>query len=491
MHKVRFFILLCCFVASGTATAQTRIILLGGGAGPDSSELSIEKNVAWVSSILRQNGFNDFDVQFARGSEGHSDVIEKDPNKADLDKWLPLARVLGSKTSLMSVYRKNTVATLVQENTRENVIALIEKRLGESKPGDDLLIVYLGHGGHAPDNTDNNYLRLWGGTKLSMAEIIGLLQQQPQDVTLRFILPQCFSGAFVRLIHTDPKRLSLDNVTTNRCGFVTVPDNRQSEGCTVEDDESKYVDFSTYFFAPLSGKTRQGQPLEWDPDQNGDGAVDFREAYFYASMTAYSRDVPRATSEYFLELWEPWYVRWLPFKLADIENEYKTVAAHIAAKMGIPLQPGENGFMEAVLASRRQAELVYLDANERLQQAKKDEKKVKVQLKHQINVRWPQAKNAYTDSYLVFVDRDLADVAQWLLSQPAYSELAELQEKIEELEDIWLSAERDVGMNMRLQRAIYMAKLRHAFSRFGASGDHEKYTKLLECELWGGPAKNQ
>ena len=112
MNKLRFFILVFCFVVTGTTMAQTRIILLGGGAGPDSSELSIEKNVAWISEILRQNGFNDFDVQFARGSEGHSDVVEKDPNKADLEKWLPLARVLSSKSSLMSVYRKNTVCLL-------------------------------------------------------------------------------------------------------------------------------------------------------------------------------------------------------------------------------------------------------------------------------------------------------------------------------------------------------------------------------------------
>lgn len=58
-----------------------------------------------------------------------------------------------------------------------------------------------------------------------------------------------------------------------------------------------------------------------------------------------------------------------------------------------------------------------------------------------------------------------------MLAQPDYSELAELQEKIERLEEDELQAERDIGMNMRLQRALHLAKLRDAFDHFGSKID--------------------
>ncbi|MDT8452093.1 MAG: hypothetical protein RQ936_05015 [Gammaproteobacteria bacterium] len=239
-----------------SATAETKIILLGGGAGPDSTEISIEKNVAWVTDILTRNGNNDFDVQFASGSHGNFDVMETVLDIAELGKWLPLARVLGSKSAMLTTYRKNTVANRSQANTRENVIELLQKRLQESKSGDDMLIIYHGHGGHVPEDTSLNYLRLWDGTQLSVVELREVLQQQPDDVILRFILPQCYSGASLRLIHNDAGDASIDNVNTKRCGFVTVPDDRMSEGCTVEADEARYRDFLSYFFAAIDGRSR-------------------------------------------------------------------------------------------------------------------------------------------------------------------------------------------------------------------------------------------
>ena len=490
MHKIRLFILLCCFVATDGAMAQSRVIILGGGAGPDSSELSIERNVAWVSDILTDAGISGFDVMFASGSNGNVDVKEWDHDKLDIDIWLPLARVLSSKSSLMNVYRKNHVANLEQASTRDNVIDLFKKRLQELSVGSDILIIYQGHGGHSPKDTNKNYLRLWAGTKLAMDELIDVFASQPKNTNLRFVFPQCYSGPFVKLIHNDPDDFTLDTVSTQRCGFIAVPDNRQSEGCTVEEDESKYVDFSTYFFAALNGSTRLGQPLAFNPDQNNDGVVDFREAYFYAYMTASSRDIPRTTSEYFLELWEPWYVRWLPINLVDVNNEYKQVAAHIAGQVGIEPKLEQDDFIKVVYAHREKFDSAYRDATKRLNALKKQEKSIRDKLKSEINYRWPHAKNPYKDDYLAFVENDLAQLSQWLLSQTAFKELVDLQNKVEQMEDEVLSAERGQGMVMRLSRALHLAKLHHTFTRFGFSKHLKIYDELLECESWNGLTKS-
>lgn len=490
MKILSLCILGCLYIYAAHAAAQVRVILLGGGAGPSSSELSVEKNVAWVSGLLRQNGINDFDVQFASGSKGNQDVKERDKNKPDIDKWLPIARVLSSKSSLITVYRKNTVANLEQANTRDSVIDLLKLRLKGLEAGDDLLVVYHGHGGYSPGNTNKNYLRLWADTKLPMNDLLEVFTAQPDKTTLRFIFPQCYSGSFVKLIHDSPDEFSTETVNPQRCGIVTVQDNRQSEGCTVEDDESKYVDFSTYFFAALSGQTRLGQPLEWNPDANKDGKVDFREAYFYAISTAYSRDVPSTTSEYFLELWEPWYIRWLPFDMSDADGEYKKVAKQIAARLGISRQPDEDGFIADVRKKQSDAKTNYDDLNKRLAALRSDEKQLREKLKTEIYTRWPDSSDAFSDNYLRFIEQDLGRVNVWLLSQDRYNELVVLQDKIEALEDEWLNAEREVGMNMRLQRVIYMAKLRRAFGRFGSEEDRVKYSALVSCESWSGLTGN-
>lgn len=58
-------------------------------------------------------------------------------------------------------------------------------------------------------------------------------------------------------------------------------------------------------------------------------------------------------------------------------------------------------------------------------------------------MKWPTTTNDNAESYLVFVERDLADQNQWLLSQPDYRGLVELQEKIDRLEEEAIKAERD------------------------------------------------
>ena len=108
-------------------------------------------------------------------------------------------------------------------------------------------------------------------------------------------------------------------------------------------------------------------PLIWNPDKNNDGKVGFREAYLYADMEAYARGVPRSTSEYFLELWEPWYVKWTPFDLADADNEYRIVATSIAEKLAINPMPGQDGFTDAVQSSLDRAKLVHEDIHGRLE----------------------------------------------------------------------------------------------------------------------------
>ena len=47
-----------------------------------------------------------------------------------------------------------------------------------------------------------------------------------------------------------------------------------------------------------------------NPDLDGDGQVSLYEAHLYALRAGESADLPRSTSEAFLERWQPWYADW-------------------------------------------------------------------------------------------------------------------------------------------------------------------------------------
>jgi hypothetical protein len=83
------------------------------------------------------------------------------------------------------------------------------------------------------------------------------------------------------------------------CGFFATTKDRVAAGCTPELNEANYRDFTSYFFAALSGRSRLGEKVA-PPDYNKDGKVGMDEAFCYSILTSPSIDVPVATSDVFL-----------------------------------------------------------------------------------------------------------------------------------------------------------------------------------------------
>src|SRR5205823_4254519 len=109
---------------------------------------------------------------------------------------------------------------------------------------------------------------------------------------------QCFSGAFGNVIFTggDPNASPVDRVIA---GFFAATPDRMAAGCTPEVNEAEYHDFTSYFFAALSGRDRVGRTVR-GVDYNHDGRVGMDEAYAYALAHDISIDTPTCTSDYFL-----------------------------------------------------------------------------------------------------------------------------------------------------------------------------------------------
>ncbi|WP_437877732.1 hypothetical protein [Sorangium sp. So ce513] len=173
------------------------------------------------------------------------------------------------------------------------------RRFAVARPGDPLLLYFAGHGSPDPQrDLDNNVFDLWGGGGLSVRDLARRIDDLPDDTPVVLVMAQCFSGSFANLLF-EGGRPDGELVDRDVVGFFAATRDRPASGCTPEINEADYTDFSSYFFAALSGVDRLGRRVDRaDYDQNG--LVGMNEAYAYALLHQTTSDVPVATSDVFL-----------------------------------------------------------------------------------------------------------------------------------------------------------------------------------------------
>jgi hypothetical protein len=162
-----------------------------------------------------------------------------------------------------------------------------------------IFFYFTGHGYHNQSNSDNNAMILWGEDLLSVQQFTASLDRLPPQVPVVTMMSQCYSGAFANIIYRggDPHNpIALQT----RCGFFATIKTRPSVGCTPEVNEADYRDYSSSFFAGLSGRDRTGKPVA-SADYNHDGRVSYAEAHAFAKVDEQSTDLPVSTLEVWLQ----------------------------------------------------------------------------------------------------------------------------------------------------------------------------------------------
>ena len=130
----------------------------------------------------------------------------------------------------------------------------------------------------------------------------------PRQTPVVAMMAHCFSGSFANFIYEggDPKRRV---ALQTRCGFFATVSTLPSVGCTPEVNEADYRDYSSSFFAGLSGRDpplgaalryRTGKTVA-SSDYNKDGRVSYAEAHAFAKVDEKSIDLPISTSEAWLQ----------------------------------------------------------------------------------------------------------------------------------------------------------------------------------------------
>ncbi|WP_198648188.1 Caspase domain-containing protein [Cyanothece sp. BG0011] len=263
-------------------TSEPNFLVIGGGASPESNEIALEKNILYFQRTLKNMGFQSpaTTVFFANGNNGEASIRYLNPQGKEQFK-VPNIPGLNGSASLKNI---------------NGWIDKINQNPVTKKP---IFLYFTGHGILNERNSNNNALMLWNNTPVTVEKLSNTLDKLPQDSHIVTMMAQCFSGSFANYIYQNGNRNQGLSQQT-RCGFFATIKTLPSVGCTPEVNEADYKDYSSSFFAGLSGVNRIGKTVA-SADYNQDGRISYSEAHAFAKVDEKTSDLPVSTSEVWLQ----------------------------------------------------------------------------------------------------------------------------------------------------------------------------------------------
>ncbi|MDF2441091.1 MAG: hypothetical protein JWN98_2075, partial [Abditibacteriota bacterium] len=281
------------------ATLPLRTLIVGGGPSAKDTQYAIESNTRYLDGLT--GAAHGKTILFADGSKMTRSVNAVEETQDEVAT--ALAFLFDEPWPQERLMFHPPLLRRIDGAASTPAIARALRDLGSSlKSRECALLYFTGHGFpgevNGRDDFENTRYALWGDSDLSVRELAAMLRPLPANRPVVLVMVQCHAGGFANLLfqNGDPNRpLS----TRDFCGFFAAPKDRMSAGCTPEIDERNYHDFTTHFFAALSGRTRDNRALS-GADYDGDKRVSMLEAYAWANLNDQSIDVPICTSDTYL-----------------------------------------------------------------------------------------------------------------------------------------------------------------------------------------------
>lgn len=461
-----------CATWVSTAAADEAIII-GGGYSLLSSQGQIELNVQYAKDTLIDSGIN-VTTFFTDGDNAASDVFIQHQNPLDATME-PLARVFGDHLELNREYRTHRLSDVAGSTRKDELLPALNSLLSSAES--PLWLLYNGHGSQSTGNSDQVTVELWDNTRMTAEELHRELKASTQPV--RYLFTQCYSGGFHALAYDKPNG-SLTPASPKRCGFTAVSAYSLSEGCSAGINTDDYRDYTTHFFAALSGYERDGEIISFEPDTDKSGDVSPREAHMYTLQNANSTDISRSTSEDFLERWEPWYLKWTPGVRDLPSNEYSKIFREVAIITDVSLE--ENSvrvIRDELIESTNQSNRLSDTYKTLLRQIVK----TKTLLAQPIIAQWPAVLGPYTVGYQnLIADGSLDQINAQIQSNPAYATLLKDQTTLTDIENEQLAIDRNATQLNKMLHLRRLATLKQQLVDFGSQTDINTYNEFVACE---------
>ena len=440
------------------AEAELRYLLVGGGATPEFTEISLEQDLELAGKVLPGPGL----VLFA-GGEGSESVRVQASGPAEPTLLARLGELFDPRSGRSSRYQRARLsAQAASASNFETSFSLA------ASSGKQPLLVYIAAHGLQGSEARENYVELWGGEPITVSQLADMsaAAQRP----LRFVIASCFSGGFAELAFekADPQQGA---TKSPRCGLFAGTWDRQTSGCDPNPDRRAQEGYSLHLLHALRGEDRDGKPLPLRTlDLDGDGKISLLEAHTRARIASHSIDVPTTTSERYLRE----VVRTPAAHNAKLLPEEAAVIKGLGARLGLTSESAVNKRYQE-LSDRLDALQAELDAaDDELEQARGH-------LGAQLLARWPVLNDAYHAEFARVLARDAQAIEQALgqsrpaqLYREARAQTDALAARAGELDP----QEAEV---LRLLRAYETLGLASALAARGGD-DYAHYRSLLACE---------
>ncbi len=265
-------------------TPSLKALVIGGGPEPKMNQVAIESNVRY------------FDRSLPKGCSERVLFADGDPKTDSV-----LYRVSGDDSHETTAFRK---PHLPRQDGPSRLDSVKQELTGlaanaSQHPHTPVFLYFTGHGSLSESSEEDlSQFDLWDDQELTVTDLAPSIESFPKDTPITLVMVQCHSGGFANLIFKggNPRADLTDHQVAGF--FASVPE-RVAAGCTSAVNEAEYRDFTSFFFAALTGTDRIGRKIQ-DADYNHDGKVEMDEAFAYTLIHDDSVDTPVCTSDAFV-----------------------------------------------------------------------------------------------------------------------------------------------------------------------------------------------
>lgn len=468
-------------VAPSLSFAADHYLILGGGPDRANNQVSLETNVNWVLRIL--DGWNvprdRRHVLFSDGTSPQPDLVQSraTPRK-ELTRSLALA--FNQLDAFDLEYRSATPSQVDGPATKDAIRAWFDGPAQRLVAGDRLVVYFTGHGRAIEKNTVS-VLDLWPSKELSVSDWTALLDRLPAGVDALHIMVQCHSGGFAHLVReggVGDRPMS----SRGRCGLFATWIDREAAGCTPDVNALEYKEYSTYFWAAVSGTDRAGVGVR-QPDLNGDGAISPAEAHAYVQVHAETIDIPLSTSRAFLKSrsttledppvtpespWAALLAAAAPetaFVLTGLSRELKLDESPVAARQKV----------EGLHRMRRQA-------LRRLNRSTREIAPLRETVRKHLVETHPELEHPLSPKYMELLTTRADDVKATLAASSDFSRLDTLDQIRTEMEDRVFQLDKQEARLLRFLDTVDEVVQANYLQVRGSDADKADYARLLELE---------
>ncbi len=477
------------------ATAETHLLVMGGGSKPSSNQVSLEKNVNYFYRVIERIGLGNAqrDILFACGDDPTKDDVQYIATASDDPDTMRLIEVLiGPGKGQSMQYRPHDIGGGEAMSSRDNIVAWFDRHregeLDQLNQDDQLLVYFTGHGGRGPkDDKQNTSLYLWPNHNIRMNAFTQELDKLDPDTPVVMVMVQCFSGGFANVIFNegDPARGLSEH---NRCGFFAAVHSRTAAGCTPNVNEADYKEYSSYFWAALCGEDRLGVGVD-RPDYNSDGQTDYLEAHAYAMIHSDSTDLSMTTSDRLVRAIEVPDAKPGESRLSQ-DSAYpdlydvadparRAILDGLSERLGLTGDNRSRQAREALNNARRQR--IALSRKQRT--IAKELAAPRTELTEKLTERWPELSDRKDPAALACVVEHAGPIRQAIAGEDAF---ATMIQQLDELASIRVEREALTATIAHAERFLYtcetLAKT-DTLLRFGKPEYYKAYYDLLAREM--------